>query len=169
MKIITAIKEIEKQIGNPGRGLPEDVFLFVSGMTPLVNVDLLIRDKKGRALLAWRDDKYSGTGWHVPGGIIRHREKAGQRIKLTAAKEIGAPVRYDKKPVAINEIILKQKQRAHFISLLYKCRVREGFVPENKGLCPGRPGYLKWHKKCPRNLIKVQSMYRKYINQGTKK
>ncbi len=168
MKISAAIKAIEKQTGSPGRGLPEEVFLFVSGMTPMVNVDLLIRDKKGRVLLAWRDDQYSGTGWHVPGGIIRHREKAEQRIKLTARKEIGAPVKHDKKPAAINEIILKQKQRSHFISLLYKCGVREGFMPQNKGVAPGEPGYLKWHKKCPRDLIKVQSMYRKYINGPVK-
>lgn len=65
MKMKDAIDFLDKQISDPSQGLPEEVFLFLSRMTPIVNVDLLIKDEKGRTLLSWRDDIHSGTGWHV--------------------------------------------------------------------------------------------------------
>ena len=87
----------------------------------------LIKDKKGRTLLAWRNDKYSGAGWHVPGGIIRYKEKMEKRINEVAKLEIGTKVKFNKEPLAINQIILNQKERAHFISFLFYCAVKDGF------------------------------------------
>ncbi|MEI7983545.1 MAG: NUDIX hydrolase, partial [Bacteroidota bacterium] len=55
-KIQDTIEILNKQIPDPRLGLPEEVFLFISRLTPMVNVDLLIKDKKGLALLSWRDD-----------------------------------------------------------------------------------------------------------------
>jgi len=161
-----ALKIIDDHASNPEQGLPEEIFLFISRKTPMINVDLLIKDEKGRILLAWRKDKYSGAGWHVPGGIIRYKEKIEKRIKEVARLEIGVPVKFDKTPIAINQFILKQKERAHFISLLYNCFLESGFMPKNKGLKPGDSGYLKWHSKPPANLIKVHEIYRKHMTQG---
>ena len=47
-----AVEFLDKQISNPSSGLPEEVFLFVSRLTPMVNVDLLIKDEKRRTLLS---------------------------------------------------------------------------------------------------------------------
>ena len=69
-----AIKFLENQIKNPSKGLPQEIFFFISRITPMINVDLLIKDEKGRTLLAWRDDEFY-KGWHIPGGIIRFKEK----------------------------------------------------------------------------------------------
>ena len=63
-----ALHAIESTLDDPHRGLPEELFLFVSRITPLVNVDLLIQDDRGHTLLTWRDDEFHGAGWHVPGG-----------------------------------------------------------------------------------------------------
>ena len=57
-----------------GQDLPEELFRFISTISPLVNVDLLIKDDTNRTLLTWRDDEHYGAGWHVPGGIIRFKE-----------------------------------------------------------------------------------------------
>ena len=76
MDINEIIRMLEEKIENPRIGLPQEVFFLVSRLTPMVNVDLLIKDEKGRTLLAWRDDEFVGKGWHVPGGIIRFKEKA---------------------------------------------------------------------------------------------
>jgi len=75
MDIHEAIAFLDKQILNPRLGLPGEVFLFISRMSPMVNVDLLIKDENSRTLLAWRDDVFSGAGWHVPGGVLRFKEK----------------------------------------------------------------------------------------------
>jgi colanic acid biosynthesis protein WcaH len=46
-----AIDTIDSLIGDPRRGLPEDLFLFASRITPMVNVDLLIKNERSQALL----------------------------------------------------------------------------------------------------------------------
>ena len=53
----SCIDAVESRIDDPHRGLPEEVFLFVTRLTPMVNVDLLIRDTSGDTglppLLGW--------------------------------------------------------------------------------------------------------------------
>jgi len=166
MDINKLIKSLEKQIKNPSLGLPEDVFFFISRITPMINVDLLIKDENGRILLSWRDDKFHEEGWHIPGGIIRFKENIETRIKKVAETEIGTPVKFDPVPIDINQIILKQNTRGHFISILYNCFIPSKFVPKNEGLSNKDQGYLKWHDSCPENLIKVHEIYRKYISEG---
>lgn len=131
----------------------------------MVNVDLLIRDEKGRTLLSWRDDEYCAKGWHIPGGIIRYMETFEQRIQKTAERELGIGVSFDPAPLSIEEIILPElKNRGHFISFLYKCFVPKNYTLNNNGKSPDAPGYLMWHDECPGNLIKVHERYRKFIN-----
>ena len=48
-------------------GLEEEIFIAVSTIIPIVNVDLLILDSQNHILLSWRDDVYFGKGWHIPG------------------------------------------------------------------------------------------------------
>ena len=164
MKVNQAIKFLDKQITNSSLGLPEEVFLFISRLTPLINVDLLIKDEKGRILLSWRDDQYAGTGWHLPGGIVRFKEKLEHRILQVAKNEIGVAVKYDPEPLAVKQGICDHETRGHFISLLYKCFLTSKFVPKNKGLIKGDRGYLKWHDSCPRNLVKIQQkIYQDYL------
>lgn len=163
MDIKESIKFLEKNIINAKNGLPEDIFLFASRITPMVNVDLLIKDEKGRTLLSWRDDKNFLGGWHIPGGIVRFKETLGERIQKVAEIEIGAKIEFNPVPIAINQIILKQDTRGHAISFLYKCFLPENYKIDNKNMRETEAGYLKWHDSCPNNLIKVHNMYRKFI------
>ena len=73
MELREIIDILESSIPNPSKGLPEEVFLFVSRITPLINVDLLIKNEQNHTLLTWRNDSYY-LGWHIPGGIIRYKE-----------------------------------------------------------------------------------------------
>ena len=154
------IISLEKKIKDPRKGLPDDIFRFVSRLTPMINVDLMVRDAGKGILLAWRDDEFI-RGWHLPGGIVRFKESIHDRIRAVARKEIGASVRFEKGPAEINEIIRPHKTRGHFISLLYRCSVRASFTLKNGRLKPSDPGYLKWHKKCPAALVEPQGIYRK--------
>ncbi len=157
MNVFEAIDFLDKQVANPSLGLPEEIFLFLSRMTPMVNVDLLIKDDKGQTLLTWRDDKHWQPGWHIPGGIIRYKEKIADRIQAVAKGELGAKVNFNPTPLAMNECIIKSKKdRGHFISLLYQCEL---LTPLNVP----KPGQWIWHKGCPDNIIEIHKMYRKYI------
>ncbi len=164
MVLKEAITVLDKSIQNATEGLPDEVFYFISRTTPLVNVDLLIKDEDCRTLLAWRDDLYAGMGWHVPGGIVRFKETLESRVQKVAATEIGAAVSFEPEPVAINQLIHHEhKNRGHFISILYKCFLSKSFSPENEGLCEKDAGYLMWHESCPDNLITYHEIYRSYI------
>lgn len=151
------VQELQAITGDPTQGLPEEVFLYVSQITPLVNVDLLIRDEVNGVLLTWRDDDYYDAGWHVPGGIIRYKETFSDRIHAVARQELGARVVHGLDPIAINQVIHPTKTiRGHFISLLFACRL---ISPPAEILAvrdqPQR-GQFQWHKACPDNLISVR-------------
>lgn len=163
MNIKEAINFLETQISDASAGLPQDLFYFTSRVVPMVNVDLLIKNEKGSTLLSWRDDPYAGKGWHIPGGIVRFKEKLETRIEKVAESEIGISIEYEPDPISVNQVICEQNTRGHFISLLYKCSISSTFKPENKNIGRYDPGYLKWFKKCPDNLVKVHEMYRQYI------
>ena len=161
-----AIRAIEDSVGDPPRDLPEDVFLLVSRLVPLVNVDLLVRDGSQRTLLTWRDDEFYGPGWHVPGGIIRFQETAADRIRETAKIELGAEVAFEPVPIAVHELIQSdRKSRGHFISLIYRCTL---LGPPAAGLqyvsgLPA-PGQWSWHAVCPHDIINEHRHYAEFID-----
>ncbi len=160
-----AIDVLESSIQDPSKELPEELFLFVSRITPLINVDLLIKNDKNQVLLTWRDDKYWDPGWHIPGGIIRHKETFADRIKTVAKNELGTEVEFNPIPLAMNEVIIKERRdRSHFISLLYSCELLT--QPAESLRCDGdfpKHGEWMWHDTCPANILKVHEMYKGFM------
>ena len=156
---------LDEWAGSVEFGLPHDLFLFLSRLTPLVNVDLLVRDERLGTLLTWRDDEHYGPGWHIPGGIIRYKETAESRIRLTARRELGADVEFDPVPIAVEQDIHPlRRERGHFVSLLYLCRLA-GPPSEQLRHTPAspQPGQWAWHKTCPPNLLPEQHHYRRFF------
>lgn len=165
MKIKYAVNMLESFIKDPSKGLPEEAFLFISRVTPLVNVDLLIKDEQNRTLMTWREDEYSDAGWHIPGGILRFKEIIADRVNTVAKGELGAEVNFDPVPLAINEVIHPARlTRGHFISLLFKCSLitQPDESLRYKGRHP-KPNEWMWHDSCPDNIIVVHEMYRQFI------
>lgn len=164
MSIEDAMAAIEVAVPHPENGLPEDVFLFISRLNPLINVDLLVQDDAGRTLLTWRADRHYGPGWHVPGGIIRYKECAEQRIRITAQQELGAGVEFDPAPLAIVETIGPERERGHFISMLHRCRLQGEPAPGQRADVEfPQPGQWQWHEYCPENLIREQREYARFF------
>jgi colanic acid biosynthesis protein WcaH len=145
---------------DPRGGLPEELFMFVSRLVPMVNVDLFISDDQGRVLLTWRDDEIFGAGWHVPGGMIRYKETAEDRIRATAVEELGAEVVFESVPVVEQIIEPDRRLRGHLVALLYKCRLTS---PLNEAIQfkDGEPqrGQWAWHACCPENIIAAHKRY----------
>jgi colanic acid biosynthesis protein WcaH len=157
---------VSEHIANAKEGLPLEVFYFVSTLTPLINVDLLIENEKGQILLTWRDDKFYGSGWHIPGGIIRFKEKIEDRIEKVAFLELGTSVKFLSQPIHIRGAMNKDRDvRGHFISLLFLCELTGSLINE-KSYNADAPqvGQWAWHDKAPANLIKAQESFRQYIN-----
>lgn len=157
-----SLQEILAAVGDPHDGLPEDVFEFAASVVPMVNVDLLIRDTQERILLAWREDKFSGGVWHIPGGIVRFKETLLHRVDQVAITEIGQQVQVNPDPLAINEIMTPHQERGHFISLLYECWLTEELQIMEKMVW--EPGDLKWFSECPPDFIPCQvEAYQRYF------
>ena len=92
-------------------GLGEKLFLHVSSLTPIVNVDILVRNPStAEILLTWRDDNFY-RGWHIPGGIIRFKEKMIDRIELVAKVELGAKIDSINGPLVVHELMNNTRDR----------------------------------------------------------
>jgi ADP-ribose pyrophosphatase YjhB (NUDIX family) len=158
------IAALEAAIGDPRQGLPEEIFRFVSRITPLTNVDLLIHDDRRGTLLTWREDEFFGTGWHLPGSIIRYKETTGQRVRACAREELDADVAFDETPIAIAEGIGEHDTRGHHIALLFRCRLITEPAPARRADAEHPlPGQWRWHPRCPANLLETQRPFAKYF------
>jgi ADP-ribose pyrophosphatase YjhB (NUDIX family) len=162
-RILAAYLEA-RSAGEGRRDLPEDLFLLISRLTPFVNVDLLIKDEQNRTLLTWRDDEFYGAGWHLPGGIIRFRETAGERVLAVARSELGADVTFEPSPLWVAELIDRTREtRGHCISLLYRCALTGAPRKELEYRGAPAPGLWKWHARCPPDLLPVHRVYERFL------
>lgn len=148
-----------KRYAEPGKDLPEELFLFISSVTPLVNVDLLIKDESNRTLLTWRDDEFYGKGWHVPGGIIRFKEDAQARVAEVAKQELGCSVKADPAPMLVTESFSPHLERGHFISLLFRCDLLTDPAPSLKSAELPHRGQWRWHSGVPPDLLPAHKFY----------
>jgi len=148
-------------------GLPEDVFLTVSTLVPIVNVDLLILDENKRILLIRRNDPFFGEGWHIPGGCVRFRETMAQRVDKTALSELGCAVTFDPTPIAVRDVIIDEQRealvfnnhRAHHLAVLFRCQLPAGYDYDNGGKAEKEPGFIKWFDCLPADLLRVHDVY----------
>jgi colanic acid biosynthesis protein WcaH len=72
--------------------LGERDFLEVIERTPLVSIDLVVRDEAGRVLLGRRTREPAKSTWFVPGGRIRKNETLDAAFLRITAAELGAPL-----------------------------------------------------------------------------
>lgn len=163
-------EEIRKRGVHPEKGLGTELFQFISSLTPIVNVDLLILNNRGEILLSWRDDPYCGRGWHIPGGCVRLLETLDKRIHLTAINELGIDVDHDPAPLLITEDIAGKRiaeypnmERAHLISLLYRCNLKEYEMVNLNG--NKIQNHLKWFREIPDDFLEVQLFYKNYLSE----
>lgn len=170
MSVESAIECLRKAMNDDGidakRGLGIDLFHFASTLMPVVNVDLLVINDNHEILLSWRDDEHCGRGWHIPGGCIRLGETFYERIQKTALAELGSEVETNGTPIEVFEIftseyrpnISNQNERSHFVTLVFLCRLPEGYHVEEKP--ENVPGCLKWFRELPHDLVNVQNCYK---------
>ena len=158
---LRTLEAILVKLAGRGADLPWPLFRFVTEVVATPNVDLLVHDEARGVLLAWRDDPF-GTGWHVPGSIIRHREEVAHRISACARDEFGCDVAVGDGPVALVQIF---DDRGHSLSLCYRAtlcgtpgrRVLEGHeTPE--------AGDLRWFATPPAQLYPSHLVYRDILD-----
>lgn len=161
------LKKLNDEFENGKKGLVPELFYFISKLTPMVNVDLLIKNKNNETLLTWRDDKFYGPAWHIPGGIVRFKETLGERIHKVADLELKSKVCFQKEPLNIREQFAKDRDvRGHFISVLHLCNLTAP-LKEKMMYTTGKPkaGDWCWFKKAPENLLSVHNSFIPFIEK----
>lgn len=162
IEAINTLQNIMNEEGiNPTQGLPEKLFIFGTTLIPVSNVDLFITNEKGQVLLSWRDDKYYGKGWHIPGGCIRLRESWLERIQKTAVAELGTDVEVELTPLLVRESMTSQLRpwlknqlkRTYNISMLFNCKLPKDYKINSERIDYGLEGYLKWFDAIPEDLL----------------
>jgi colanic acid biosynthesis protein WcaH len=71
--------------------LSQDEFDFVRRHAPLVSIDLIIQDKRGRVLVGLRNNTPAKRTWFVPGGRIRKDEGLPAAFKRIVCSEMENP------------------------------------------------------------------------------
>ena len=160
-EIRNCLSGVLEAIPDPRISLADEVLHFVYQVTPMINVDLLIQDENRRTLLSWRDDQY-GSGWHIPGGIVRYRETLERRIAEVARIELGATVEAEPKPCEVTQF--NEGPRGHFISLLYRCKLTSPVASELlfQGGEPKRDE-LGWIQGVPDDILEVHRRYERWL------
>ena len=69
--------------------MKSDKFLSIIETTPLVSIDLVIRDANYNVLLGKRQNKPAQNYWFVPGGRIRKNETLKEAMARISSAELG--------------------------------------------------------------------------------
>ena len=148
------------------QGMPEELFLLVSGLVPLANVDLLVVNRQNQVLLARRSDPFYGDSWHIPGGCMRFQESFAHRIQETARAELGCEVVFEETPLAVRNVIRgpntklpHRRERGHNVAILFRCSLPEGFQIQNGSRTEMDNGYLKWFEALPKDFLPIQHVF----------
>lgn len=168
-KAINQLRDLEL---DASAGMDEELFLLVSSLVPLPNVDLLISNHLGQILLSYRDDEYYGKSWHIPGGCLRFNESFEHCIQETSKREIGCPVIFDEVPLSVKNVIrgpnnnqLHPNERGHNVAILFKCSLPDGFMIDNGDKSITDNGYLKWFDKLPDNFLYIQYIFKECLGR----
>jgi len=142
--------------------LPQHLFDYVSSITPLVNVELVITGPSKFVLLSWRDDGLYGPGWHLPGGILRYKESLLDRIERVAYSECNIESFTTCTFLQVNQVMNPSRDlRGHFISLIFGLSI--DYIPV-VGDSSYQHGSLGLFYSAPANLIDQHRRYIALIN-----
>ncbi len=153
---LRTLETLLAKLDGRGADLPWPLFRFITEVAATSNVDLLVEDDEKGVLLAWRDDPF-GTGWHVPGSIIRHREEIAHRIAMCAQDEFGCELDVADGPAALVQIF---DDRGHSVSLCFRARLRRdpGKRVRDENDAP-EAGDLRWFKTPPDQFYPSHRIY----------
>jgi len=104
-------------------------FLEVVRNTPLVSVDLIVRDERDRVLLGLRKNAPARHSWFTPGGRIRKNERILDAVRRVALDELGVRLAEgDARPVGVFEHLYPDHLAGddfgtHYVVLAFELRI----------------------------------------------
>lgn len=105
-------------------------FLNIIAVTPLVSIDLIVRNRAGNIFLGKRVNRPAKGYWFVPGGRIRKNERLHEAMERISEAELGVTITHDAaKLIGAYEHIYddnffgEQGVNTHYVVLAYECHL----------------------------------------------
>lgn len=119
--------------------LPQQQWQEVVERTPLVSMDLILRDAQDRVLLGLRSNAPARNTWFVPGGVIRKGEKLDQAFSRISQDELGLALnRTEAEFLGVHEHHYPDNFAGapgfgtHYVVLPYEIRLRQALTPPHE-------------------------------------
>ena len=108
-------------------------FLNIIAVTPLVSIDLIVKNRTGNVFLGKRVNRPAKGYWFVPGGRIRKNEHLHEAMERISESELGVTITSDAaKLVGAYEHIYddnffgEKGVNTHYVVLAYECHLENG-------------------------------------------
>jgi colanic acid biosynthesis protein WcaH len=127
--------------------LAPEIFGAVVRHTPLVSMDLLVRDPAGRLLVGKRRNRPARGTWFVPGGRIAKDERLAEAFARLARGELGLALRMEESRFLgvfehfyPDNALDEPGYGTHYVVLAYEVRV----ATEIPSFPPKQHGAYRW-------------------------
>lgn len=113
--------------------LPDEMFKSVIQHTPLISIDLIVRNEQGEVLLGKRVNAPAKGYWFVPGGRVRKNETLDDAFVRLVREELGiesGTTRADAKFLGVfehfyDDCVFNNEISTHYIVLAYELNIRQ--------------------------------------------
>ena len=105
--------------------LDKETFSTVIESTPLVSIDLVVKNKQGQALLGERLNKPAKGNWFVPGGRILKDESMANAFKRLTLEELGQTFTIEQAKLLgpfdhfYNDNVFGDEFTTHYVAIAY--------------------------------------------------
>lgn len=116
--------------------LPDETFKSIIQHTPLISIDLIVRNEQGHVLLGKRVNAPAKGYWFVPGGRVRKNETLDDAFVRLVREELGIEsgvTRADAKFLGIfehfyDDNVFDDEVSTHYVVLGYEVKLEIGKV-----------------------------------------
>ncbi|WP_436917657.1 GDP-mannose mannosyl hydrolase [Acinetobacter schindleri] len=117
--------------------LPDETFKSVIQHTPLISIDLIVRNEQGEVLLGKRVNAPAKGCWFVPGGRVRKNETLDDAFVRLVKEELGIELgitRADAKFLGVfehfyDDCVFGDDITTHYIVLAYNIFINKNLRP----------------------------------------
>ena len=115
--------------------LPLSVFSEVIKSTPLVSIDIVLRDSQKRYLLGLRNNPPAKGYWFVPGGRIFKNETISAAFTRICYSELGTMINISSASLIgifdhfYSDSFVSESVSTHYVAIGYEIDVQDDFLP----------------------------------------
>ena len=112
--------------------LEKETFQAVIASTPLISIDLVIKNTQSEYLLGYRTNKPAKGFWFVPGGRILKDESLAKAFKRLTSEELGREYRIDQARFIgpfdhfYQDNVFGDEFSTHYVAIGYELQLSEG-------------------------------------------